>query len=346
MKGLTNGMKALVYTQPKIFSIKETDMPVCKEHQVIIRVVACGICKTDVHIHNGEFLSRFPLTPGHEFTGTIHSVGASVTAFKTGDRVVADNTVLCGECYYCRRNQPLYCENFYSLGCNGPGGFAEYVVVNQDKVFHIDDALSFDEASFAEPTACAIHGMDMIDVQPGDNILMFGAGPTGIILAQLLKHGGVGELVVAAPTQFKLDVLNQLGIKTVKIARDGAGNAKDEILSYAPNGYDIVIDATGSAAVLQSCFDYAKKGSKIVVYGVCNESDTISVKPYDIFSNEYKLIGSFAQTHCFDRAIQALQSGTVKVKNLVSHSFSLDEYDKGLEEVISGKNSHKVLIRP
>lgn len=340
-------MKALVYSEAKKFSIEEVDIPKCGDNQVLIKVKVCGICKTDVHIHNGSFLSQFPLTPGHEFTGEIDLVGSKVTAFQKGDRVVADNTVLCGECYYCRRNQPLYCDNFYSLGVTGPGGFAEYVVVNQDKVFKIKDHLSFDQASFTEPTACAIHGMDMIDVQNGDNILMFGAGPTGIILAQLLKHGGAGNLVVAAPSKFKLDILNELGItQTVQMDRNDSSVHEKQIKSMFPRGFDIIIDATGAASVTEECFKYAKKGSKIVVYGVCDEKDRISVSPYEIFSNEYKLIGSFAQTHCFDRAINALEKGIVKVDKLVSHKFSLDDYQKGLETVMSGKQSIKVLINP
>ena len=340
-------MKALVYSEPKKFEILEVETPECGKNQVLIKVAACGICKTDVHIHNGAFISKFPLTPGHEFTGTVASVGSGVTAFKPGDRVVADNTVLCGECYYCRRNQPLYCENFYSLGVTGPGGFAEYVAVNQDKVFKISDGLSFEAASFTEPTACAIHGMDMIDVQTGDNILMFGAGPMGIILAQLLKYGGAGNLVVAAPSKFKLDILEALGIgQTVLMDRKDESVHEKKIKSMFPGGFDIIIDATGASSVTQSCFKYAKKGSKIVVYGVCDEADRISVSPYDIFSNEYKLIGSFAQTHCFDRAINALETGIVKVDRLVSHVFSLDDYARGLETVISGKQSIKVLINP
>lgn len=340
-------MKALVYTEPRKFSISEVEIPKYGENQVLLKVVACGICKTDVHIHNGAFISKFPLTPGHEFTGTIEAVGDKVTAFKEGDRVVADNTVLCGECYYCRKNQPLYCENFYSLGVTGPGGFAEYVAVNQDKVFKISDSLSFNDASFAEPTACAIHGMDMIDVQNGDNILMFGAGPTGIILAQLLKYGGAGNLVVAAPSKFKLDIIEALGVgQTVVMDRQDESIHEKKIKSMYPRGFDIIIDATGASSVTQSCFKYAKKGSKIVVYGVCNEADRISVSPYDIFSNEYKLIGSFAQTHCFDRAINALEKGIVKVDRLISHNFSLDDYAKGLNTVISGKQSIKVLINP
>jgi len=339
-------MKALVYEEPKKFSIKQVDKPICKDNEVIIKVVACGICKTDVHIHNGDFISEFPLTPGHEFTGIIDAIGRNVTQFKAGDRVVADNTVLCGECYYCRRNQPLYCENFLSRGCNAPGGFAEYVVAGQDKVFAISDSLSFDEASFAEPTACAVHGMDKIDVQNGDNVLMFGAGPTGIILAQLLKHGGAGKVVVAAPSKHKLDILDKMGIQTVQIKRDDDSASFDEMMCHSPKGYDIIIDATGASSITQQCFKYAKKGSKIVVYGVCDSADKIEISPYEIFSNEYKIIGSFAQTHCFDRAVNALETGIVKVKDLISHKFSLDDYAKGLDVVVSGKESIKVVIYP
>ena len=340
-------MKAVVYSQPEQFSIKEIEKPMVNENQVLIRVQTCGICKTDVHIHLGHFLSKFPLTPGHEFTGYIVETGKNVTEFKNGDRVVADNTVLCGSCYYCRRDQPLYCENFYSLGVTGPGGFAEYVVVNHDKVFRISESLSFDDASFAEPTACAIHGMDMIDVRMGDNVLMFGAGPTGLILAQLLRHGGAGNIVVAAPTKFKLDLIEKLNIGIpVQIDLENSENHIKKIKNIMPVGFDIIIDATGAASVIQDCFQFAKKGSKIVIYGVCDEKDKISLSPYDIFQNEYKIIGSFAQTHCFDRAINALETGIVKVSDLISHRFSLDEYKIGLEHVINSKKSHKVLIKP
>jgi D-arabinitol dehydrogenase (NADP+) len=219
--------------------------------------------------------------------------------------------------------------------------------VNQDKVFKIKDHLSFDEASFTEPTACAIHGMDKIDVQMGDNILMFGAGPTGLILAQLLKHGGAGNIIVAAPSKFKLDLVEKLNIGTpILFDRNDESVHEKKIKSMFPKGFDIIIDATGAASVTQSCFKYAKKGSKIVIYGVCDEKDRISVSPYDVFYNEYKIIGSFAQTHCYDRAINALETGIVKVDSFISHKFSLDEYEKGLQMVMTGKQSHKVIINP
>jgi len=340
-------MKALVYDKPQNFSIKQINTPEIKDNQVLMRVKSCGICKTDVHIHNGSFISQFPLTLGHEFAGVIEKIGKDVTEFKIGDRVVADNTVLCGKCYYCRKNQPLYCENFCSLGVTGPGGFAEYVAVNHDKVFHISDNLSYDVASFTEPTACAIHGMDMIDVKTGDDILLFGAGPTGIILAQLLKHGGAGNLVVAAPTKFKLDILNDMGITdTIAIDRNDSSIHQRRIMKLYPKGFDIIIDATGASTVTQDCTKFAKMGAKIIIYGVCHEDDRISISPYEIFSKELKIIGSFAQTHCYDRAINYLEKGIVKVDKLITHKFSLDEYEKGLYTVMDGKGSIKAIINP
>jgi D-arabinitol dehydrogenase (NADP+) len=340
-------LKALVYEAPLKFVIKEIPKPTVKENQVLIQVKACGICKTDLHIHKGEFISAFPLTPGHEFAGDIVDVGSKVTDFKVGDRVTADNTVLCGHCYYCRRDQPLFCENFYSLGCNGPGGFAEYVVVNHDKVFAISKNLAYEDAIFAEPTACAMHGLDVIDVQPGDDILLFGAGPTGLIMAQLLKICGAANLVVAAPTMKKLKLAKTYGADyIIQVDRNNSAAHKGELNKLFPKGFDIVIDATGAASVTEQSLQYAKNGGKVVIYGVCNEDDIIKVSPYEIFKRELKLIGSFAQTHCFDRALKYLENGGVNVKGLATDVFSLDDYGKAIQQIMENHETIKVVIKP
>lgn len=339
-------MKAVVYSEPRKFEVKDIPYPTLKENQVIIKVKACGVCKTDVHIHNGEFISQFPLTNGHEFSGLIEEVGSGVTAFAKGDRVVADNTVLCGECYYCRRNQPLFCENFYSLGVTGPGGFAEYVAVNQDKVFRIEK-LSFEEATLVEPTACVVHGMNVIDVQSGDDVLLFGAGPTGLILAQAVKHGGAGRVVVVDPNQFKLNLAKELGMDDVILAdRSDPDSHEKEIKKRHPKGFDIVIDASGIAGITERAIGYAKYGAKVVIYGVCNEGDRIQLSPYEIFRKEIKIIGSFAQTHCFEQAIKLLENKTIKVDKLITHEFNLDEYGKALDILTNIKNKLKVIIKP
>jgi D-arabinitol dehydrogenase (NADP+) len=340
-------MKAVVYSEPKVFTVTQVDKPTISPNQVLIRVRACGVCRTDIHLHDGEFLSRYPLTPGHEFAGDIVEVGSEVKGFHIGDRVTADNTVLCGECFYCRRNQPLYCHNFYSLGCNGPGGFAEYVKVNYDKVFHLRDTTTYETASFTEPTACAIHGMDMIDVKCGDDVLIFGAGPTGIILTQLIKQGGAANVVVCASNQKKLDLIERNGYADiVKMDRNDYSKHTKELKARYPDDFDIVIDATGSPKVLEQCFTFGRMGAKIVVYGVANEADRIRISPYEMFAKEFKLIGSYAQTHCFDRALQYLESGRIKVDDLITDRFDLDGFPDMLDKMFHGKDNIKIIITP
>ena len=304
-------MKAIQYTAPRQFAVVDLPKPEPGPHQVVIRVKACGICKTDLTIHDGSFLAKFPLVNGHEFAGVIDSVGSAVTKWKVGDRVTADNTELCGYCEPCR-----------------------------------SDKLSFEEATFTEPTACAVHGVDRIAPRFGDSILMFGAGPTGIILAQLLRRAGAGRMVIADPHADKLDILRKYGF-TDLVVMDKADPSKHtaEIKAIMPKGFDIVIDATGAASVFESCFHFVHMGSKIVAYGVCAADAKVPVSPYDIFSQEYTILGSFAQTHCFGRALEYLESGAVQVKELISHELPLEDYGKGLDYIVQ-KQARKVIIHP
>ena len=338
-------MKAIQYAAARNWSLVEVPTPEPGPHQVLIRVKACGICKTDLSLHVGSFLAKFPLINGHEFAGVVEKVGSAVTEFKPGDRVTADNTELCGHCDACRADKPLYCENFDSHGCNMDGGFAEYVLINHDKVFPIHN-LTFEQATFAEPTACAVHGVDRIAPKFGDSILMFGAGPTGIILAQLLRRAGAGRMVIADPNAHKLAILNKYGFEeTVVMDRNDPSKHTAIIKEMMPKGFDICIDATGAPSVFASLFGFAHKGSKIVAYGCCPADATVPVNPYDIFNEEYTILGSFAQTHCFDRALYYLENGIVQVQELISHELPLEGYGDGLQLILD-KKAHKVIIKP
>lgn len=340
-------MKALVYKAPETYSIESVPEPKLQPRQVLVKVKRCGICKTDLHIHHGRFISQFPLTPGHEFCGEIVETGPEVTEWSVGDRVTCDNTVLCGYCYYCRRDQPLYCQNFYSLGCTGPGGLAEYVAVKADKVFRLADHLSFDQAAFVEPLACIVHGLDQMALQCGDKVLIFGAGPAGNLLAQMIKHGGASTVVVVAPTQFKLEVMNKLGIEhTIRMDRENYVRHAHAVRTLVPEGFDVVIDTTGYAPMVEHAFEFTKMGSKVLVYGVCNEEDRIKVSPYWIFRNEIKLFGSFAQTHCFDRALHYIEQGLVRVEDLLTHRFDLNGYEQALSILADGTQNLKIMIHP
>lgn len=337
-------MKAVYYTAAEQFSVIEVPDPQLEPNQVLIKVKSCGVCRTDLHLHEGEYLARYPLIPGHEFVGDIVKVGSAVTDREVGERVCADNTVLCGHCYYCKRNQPLYCENFYSLGVNGPGGYAEYVVVNHDKVFPLG-SLTYDQGVMAEPLACAVHGMDMIQVTPGDDVLLFGTGPSGLLLMQLLKYCGAANLVVVASSPHKLEIAKKLGADhVIKMDRNDYSVHENELKRLFPQGFDIVVEATGVKEVTEHLPQFGKKGSKVVLYGVPSMHDEIKINAFDLFMKEMKLITTNAQTHCFDRALKFLQNGIVKVDELITHRFQLEDYGKALEQVRSGRGHIKVVV--
>ena len=324
-------MKAIVYQAAEQWSFADVPDPEIGADEVLVRVRACGICGTDLHIHAGEFLARFPLIPGHEIAGEVAAVGSAVRGLKPGDRVVADNTELCGHCFYCRRDQPLYCENFVSHGCNVAGGFAEFVAIKAAKLFPIQ-SLSWREAVMVEPTACAVHGMDIIDLKPGSDVLLFGAGPTGLVMAQLLKLNGAASLTIAAPAGPKLDLAGELAAdQIVPIDRSDSSMHGRRLRDEHPYGFDCVVEATGAAHLCEEALQYVRQGGQLVVYGVYPESARISWSPTEIFKRELTIKGSFAQTHCFDRALQYLESGKLKVDRIVTHEFALPDYGRALD---------------
>ncbi len=339
-------MRAVVYSAPRQFEIQTVPTPEPGSGEVRLAVEMAGMCGTDLHIHDGGFFSKYPLTPGHEIVGRVDSLGEAVDGLAVGQRVAADNTVLCGYCPSCRRDEPLFCRNFYSLGVNGPGAFAQLVVVRAEKCFPADD-LSLSTAVMAEPTACAIHGMDVLELRPGSQVLVFGAGPTGLVLAQLLVHGGAARVTVAAPTEFKLALARAYGVDTtVQMDRADPGACLATLRADAPDGYDVVIEATGATSVGELCLPLARDGGTILIYGMADEKAVLPIHPYEIFRRELTVKGSFAQTHCFDRALGVLRSGRVRTEGMITHEFDLEDYDRALEALRDDSSCMKAAIVP
>jgi D-arabinitol dehydrogenase (NADP+) len=338
-------MRAVVYQRPGHFEVGDVPDPRPGPGEVLLESVAAGVCGTDLHLLAGEFLARYPLVPGHEIVGRVAAHGAGVTGPPVGELVAADNTVLCGACFFCRRDQPLFCRDFTSLGCNAPGAFAELVAVRAEKCFPLD-GLDPMVAVMTEPLACAMHGADVLRLRPGSDVLVFGAGPTGLLLTQLLLHGGAARVTVAAPSEHKLALARRFGAdQTVRIARDDPVAGIQELGRLAPYGFDAVVEATGSVAVLQACPGLTMDGGTVLVYGVAREEDRASLSPYEIFSRELRVQGSFAQTHCFDRALLALRTGRVRTDRIVTDRFSLGDHGAALDAV-RGSQTVKAVVLP
>ena len=337
-------MKAIVFERPRLFGVEQLPTPEPRPGEVRVAMSIAGVCGTDVHIHDGTFFASFPLTPGHEPAGIVDELGDGVEGLAVGQRVAVNGNSGCGVCDFCVRGRPLLCRNLRALGVTGPGGFAEYMLAPASQCFPIDD-LEPDVAVMVEPTACAVHGIETLAPPPGSDALVFGAGPTGLMLAQLLLHGGASRVTVAAPIEFKLDLARSFGIdETVQIDRSDPEGAAARLREVAPEGFDVVVDATGAARVSAQAIGLAKDGGTVLFYGVVPPDDRIPVSPYEIYRRELTIKGSFAQVDCFPRSIAMLRSGRVKTDGVITHRFPLDRFGDALETIRGDARCLKAVV--
>jgi D-arabinitol dehydrogenase (NADP+) len=337
-------MSAVVYDKPENFSLKQIPVPDIGPGQVRVRLRRSGVCGTDIHLHHGEFSPRYPLVPGHEMAGVIETVGEHVHSLVVGDHVAINNRLDCGECAQCRRAMPMYCKNLIDHGVTAQGGFAEYVVVPATRC-HTGQGLTLDQLVFAEPMACVMHGIDVLGVVPGANVLVFGAGTTGLLLAQALRASGAASVTVAAPTPSKLDLAARLGIDhVVRIDRNDPATGDEELKTLAQDGFDIVVDATGSPAVIARTIALTRSGGTIFLYGMASEDSQMTLRPFEIFSRQLTIKGSFTQAFSMERGLAMLNSGQVRVDQLLTHRFDLADYADALEAVRSDRSCIKAVI--
>jgi len=340
-------VKAVVYDAPRSFEVKQVPTLDAGPGEVRIKVHQVGLCGTDLHIHHGDFNAVFPLIPGHELVGTVDALGEGATRFELGEQVTVNPNIYCGTCDYCLGGRLILCSNAKGLGSNYPGFFAEYVTVHENLVFSVE-GMDPDTAVFTEPAACAMHGLETLAPRPGSTALVFGAGPAGLLLAQLIKSGGAARVTVAAPTQFKLEAAARLGIdQTVRIHRtDMEANLEKLRQASDGDGYDYVIEATGSTDIGSICIPLTRNGGTVMVYGVTRADEVVQFHPFDVFRREITIKGSFAEMTSFAAAIRALRAGRAKTDGIITHRFALADYDKALEALATDKSTHKVLIVP
>jgi 2-desacetyl-2-hydroxyethyl bacteriochlorophyllide A dehydrogenase len=335
-------MRAVVFGAPESVAVEHVDDPVCAPDEVIVQVSLAGICGTDLHIYRNEYMSSFPLIPGHEFGGVIAEVGGSVQELRPGDRVAVDPNLYCNSCDFCRDQQNNHCLNWQGVGITRPGGFAEYVAVPSRACYRLPEGLSDSQAAFIEPLSCVVHALKRLRTSPGDDVLIFGTGPLGLVLVQALRHSGAARVVVVGRRPERLALARQFGAAEAILAGPGqAGVLRD----LAPRGFAIVIDATGAPAVIEQALDYLKPRGQYLVFGVAPKQATITLRPYDIFRNDWTIVGSFALCYTFQPAIAWLLNGVIDIGPLVSHTLPLADFPNALGMFARGETL-KVQLRP
>ena len=327
-------MQAVVIPEAESLTIERVPDPTCKPDEVVVQVAACGMCGTDLHIYKGEYMADYPMIPGHEFGGTIVEVGRDVSYLKVGDRVTADPNVFCGYCDFCRNEQANHCLNWRGVGVTRSGAFAEYIPVPARNCFLVPDSLTDSQAAFIEPVACVAYALRRLRVWPASQVLIFGAGPMGLLLLQALRHSGASQVVVVEKQPARSALAQQLGAAGTISAGPGQTQALHEL---APYGFDIVIDATGVPKVIERAFDYLKPRGQFLQFGVTPTDAAVQINPYKFFKNDWILLGSYATCYSFQPAIAWLANGVIDTSPLVSHSVPMADFAATFDQFAQGK---------
>ena len=329
-------MKAAQITQPNQLEIIEIPIPEPKADELLVRVMASGICGTDIHIFRGEYLGDYPVVPGHEFSGVVEAVGSDVTRFQAGGRVAVEPNIACDNCYNCLNNRHNFCENWSAVGVTRPGGMAQFVCVPEKSVFDIGD-LPFEYGAFMEPLSCVLHGIERLQPKLASDIVIFGAGPIGILLLQILQLEGAAEITIVYKNLSRAKFASQMGADQIYTSLD----------DLPRDDYDVVVDATGVITVMSRCIDFVRQGGKVLLFGVPPAGEKMTMEAFPIFRKGLTILSSFTSLRNSYQAIDLLKHGRISLEGLISHHLVLDEFEQGIEILEQGLESvKKVLILP
>jgi D-arabinitol dehydrogenase (NADP+) len=329
-------MKALRIERPNLATLVDLPIPQPGENEVQIRVMASGICGTDIHILRGEYLGDYPVIPGHEFSGVVEQVGERVTRFQAGDRVAVEPNIACDNCYNCLHNRQNFCLNWQAIGVTRPGGMAQYVVCPEKSAFEIGD-LPFEHGAFMEPLSCVLHGIERAKICLADRVAILGAGPIGILLLQAAQLQGAVQVTVVEKNPARAELARACG----------AFQCVSQLDDLEEDCYDVVIDATGVIPVMARAVDLARHGGTVLLFGVPPSGQPMELEAFKIFHKGLTILSSFTSVRNSYQAVALLQSKRIDVSGLISHQLSLGEFERGVELIEQGlEDVRKVLIVP
>jgi len=316
-------MRASVLRGAHDLIVEERSVPRPDADQVVVRVASVGVCGSDVHYYHegriGDFIVEQPMVLGHESSGTIVAVGADVPADRIGERVSIEPQRSCRTCEYCKRGEYNLCQRieFYATPPID-GAFAEFVTIQQDFAYPVPDAVSDDAAALMEPLSVGIWSNQKAGIGPGSRLLIAGAGPIGIIVAQTARAFGAIEVVVSDPVAARREVA----------LRYGATRVIDPVSESVDDGFDAFIDASGSAIAVKQGIIALKPAGVAVLVGM--GADEIALPVSTIQNRELVITGVFRYANTWPTAIALVASGAVDLDALVTGHFGIDEVEQAL----------------
>ncbi|WP_330291893.1 zinc-dependent alcohol dehydrogenase family protein [Streptomyces sp. NBC_00576] len=329
-------MKAAVIESVGRAVVMEVPDPTPGPRDVVVEVAACGLCGTDLHILQGEFAPTLPIVPGHEFAGEVVGVGTAVTELSIGDRVAVDPSLYCHECRYCRVGHNNMCERWAAIGVTTAGGAAQYAVAPVANCVRLPDHIRTQDAALVEPLSCAVRGYDVLRTRLGAHVLIYGSGTMGLMMLELAKRTGAASVDVVDINAQRLSTAQLLGVT-------GSATNADEL--ERPQGWDVVVDATGNAAAIQDGLDRVAKAGTFLQFGVADYATRVTIDPYRIYNQEITITGSMAVLHSFERAAELFAAGVLDPEVFISDRLPLDQYPQALDQFASGVG-RKIVVVP
>jgi L-iditol 2-dehydrogenase len=350
-------MRAVVYRGINDMRVESVPVPRIGPGEILVKIATCGICGTDLKkIHNGSHSA--PRIFGHEMSGTIAAVGAGVTGYSAGERVMVFHHVPCGECYYCRKGTPAQCPLYKKTGVTAGfepsgGGFADYIrvmdfVVQNRGVVRIPDGIPVEQAAFIEPLNTVLKGVRMLGLEPDDTVLVIGQGPIGLMHAALARKSGARILTSdlfperhAIAARFGLNNPIHAGeedvVKRVMAETDG-------------RGADAVILAVGGNALIRTAMDAARPGGKVMLFAQTQHGEA-SFDPAAVCVDEKTLLGSYSSSFdILDEVTSLVFDGYrngFDLTQLISHRFPLEQAVEAIHIASNPQpGSMKIMIEP
>lgn len=328
--------------------MEEVPDPVPGPDDIIIKVVACGICGSDVHCFEGKhFMVTFPRVIGHEFSGIVTEVGKNVKSFKAGDRVCAETNIPCGKCHLCLSGHPRLCKDKLVLGFNADGGYAEYAKLPAVNAVRVPDNVTLEHAALAQPMGVCLHALrDRGDIKEGLTVAVFGAGPVGLGGVAVAKVYGCRVIAIDTDSH-RLEVARKIG------ADETVNPAEEDVTARVMDltggrGADRVVEVVGGNqdVTLQQAVKVAGRTGIVLVVGTfAANSATIPVN--DVRAGEIDIRGSHGQYLTYGDCIDLVSSGKVNLMPMLTHEIGLDEAERGLHLMKTREeNAVKVLLKP
>ncbi|MBY6271224.1 MAG: alcohol dehydrogenase [Bacillaceae bacterium] len=331
-------MKAAVYYGPEDIRVEETGLRDLGKNELLIKVKACGICGTDIHIYRGEKGSTAvtpPVILGHEFSGEVVEVGEGVEHFSPGDRVAVDPNIYCGECSYCQSGKKQLCRRLNALGVSRNGGFAEYCIVPAANAVKMPETVPYEAAALTEPLSCCLHGIDRAGISPGQKVAVIGGGAIGLIMTQLALLSGASSVMVSEPVKKRRELALQLGA-------DRAADPVHETVEA--DQFDVVIECAGNRKAMETALKAAKRGGTVLFFSVPSPDEVLPVRPFDIYEKELTIKGSFINPSTFLRAADLIAHRRIKLEPIITHAYPVEDIKTALA-MQSSPDAVKVLIR-